>query len=187
MKKVFAVCLCLIPLLAISQNFKPLKSLALIKFGTGKKTVVATIKAIHGVWNVQYSRPQYYVFSNIAFDKNAKSLFIVKFTNDKAYEADYIIDVPPHTNVLNYYCGTIQKINAVYGRPKSSKQFQPPCKDGDVNDINAIKAGFAYYSAYWPAGEDSIIISIDARLHIILSVQDNKLTDEAYENQTAVN
>jgi len=148
---------------------------------------VAAIMANHGVWNVQYSRPQFYVFSNIPFDRKAKSLFVVKFSNGKAYEADYIINVPPHTNVLNYYCGIIQKINAVYGIPKSDKQGKPPCGDGDSREISAINAGFARYSCYWPAGDNSIFIAIDTRLRIILAVQDNKLTNEAYENQTALN
>ena len=48
MKKVFAVCLCLIPLFALSQRFKPANLLTLVKFGSNKKTTVETIKAIGG-------------------------------------------------------------------------------------------------------------------------------------------
>jgi hypothetical protein len=187
MKKTFAICLCLIPLLALSQKFKPLDCLTLIKFGSSKSAVVETIKAARGVWDVQYSRPQYYVFTHLAFDNKSKSLFIVKFTAGKAYETDYIIYQASGVNVLSYYCEIIQKINAVYGKPKSDKQYKPPCRDGSTNEIKAIKLGFAYYSCYWPAGGNSIIISIDTRLRIILTIQDNKLTNQAFENQNAVN
>ena len=83
MKITFAVCLCLVPFLALSQKFKPLDSLTLIKFGSSKSIVVETIKAARGVWDVQYSRPQYYVFSHLKFDNKSKSLFIVKFTAGK--------------------------------------------------------------------------------------------------------
>jgi hypothetical protein len=187
MKKVFAVCLCLIPLFTLSQQFKPANLRTRIKFGSNKKTTVETIKAIGGVWDIQDSRPQYYVFTQVPFDKRSKALFTVKFTSGKAYEINYIINTPPGSNVLNLYWEIVKKISDDYGIPKSDQQLKWPCKSCAVNDIKAIKLGLVYYGAYWPAGADSIIISIDRGLHIILTVQDNKLTNEAYENQTAVN
>jgi hypothetical protein len=187
MKKVFAVSLCLIPLLALSQKFKPLDSLTLIKFGSNRQKVVEVIKADHGVWDVQHSVLQYYVFTHVRFDSESKSLFIVKFTGDKAYEIDYVINPGADINVLGYYCEIIQKIREAYGPPKSGKQFKSPCKGGDINEIKAIKLGFSYYGSCWYAGSNSILLSIDARLRIILTIQDNKLTNEAFEKQNAVN
>jgi len=174
-------------MLAFSQKFKPLDSLTVVNFGSSKKTVVETIKGARGVWEVAYSRPQYYVFSNLKFDDKSKALFVVKFTRGKAYETDYIITPNRGVSVLRYYYELIEKINGAYGTPKSGNNFKSPCRDGDENAINAIKLGLVYYSAYWPAGDNSIIISIDGRLRIVLAVQDDKLTNGAFENQSAVN
>jgi len=187
MKKVLAFCLCLIPLLGLSQNFKTLDSLTRIKFGGSRSAAVASIKASHGVWDVQHSLPQYYVFKNISFDNKSKSLFIVKFTNNKAYEIDYVIEPDLGVNVLYHYCDIIQKIRAAYGEPKSGQQFKSPCKGGDANEIKAIKLGSAYYGSCWYAGKNSILLSVDTGLHIILAIQDNKLTNGAFERRDASN
>jgi hypothetical protein len=183
MKKVLAFCLCLIPLLGLSQNFKSLDSLTLIKFGRSRSAAVASVKAGHGVWDVQHSRPEYYVFTRVPFDNKSESLFTVKFAGDKAYEIDYVINPDADINVLGYYCEIVQKISEAYGPPKSGKQFKSPCKGGDINDIKAIKLGFEYYGSCWYAGSNSILLSIDAGLHIILTIQDNKLTNGAFEKQ----
>jgi hypothetical protein len=187
MKKVLAICLCLIPLFGLSQNFKSLDSLTLIKFGCNRTTTVETTKAHHGVWDVQHSLPQYYVFTHLTFDKKSKSSFAVKFTGGKAYEVDYVITPDLDVNVLGYYCEIIQKISQAYGPPKSGKQFKSPCKGSDINEIKAIKLGFAYYSSCWYAGSNSILLSIDPGLHVILAIQDNKLTNGAFERQDASN
>jgi hypothetical protein len=183
MKKVFAFCLCLLPLISLSQKFKPLDSLTLIKFGAAKADVVNTIKKHGGIWEVQYSRPQLYVFSHLTFDSGSKLAVVVKFTSEKAYEVDYVIGPAAGVNVICYYCEIIQKISNVYGAPKSEKQFKFPCKPGDNNEIKAIKLGLDSYSSYWRAGKNSIIVSIDHESHIIIAIQDNKLTNEAFENQ----
>ena len=183
MKKVLAFGLCLIPLLGLSQNLKPLDSLTLIKFGCNKSTAVATVKTEHGVWDVQHSRPESYVFTHVPFDSKSTSLFIVKFTGDKAYEVDYVINPNPGVDVLCHYCEIIQKISGAYGPPKSGKQFRSPCKGGDINEIKAIKLGFGYYGSCWYAGSNSILLSVDTGLHIILAIQDNKLTNGAFERR----
>ncbi len=183
MKKVLAFCLCLIPLLGLSQNFKTLDSLTLIKFGCSRGTTVATVKSQHGVWDVQHSRPDYYVFTHIPFDAQSKSLFIVKFAGEKAYEIDYVINPNPGVDVLCHYCEIIQKISAAYGPPKSGKQFKSPCKGGDIHEIKAIKLGFEYFGSCWYAGSNSILLSVDTDLHIILAIQDNKLTNGAFERR----
>ncbi len=187
MKKVLAFCLCLIPLLGLSQNFKTLDSLTLIKFGCNRTKAVETIKADHGVWDVQHSLPQYYVFTHLTFDKKSTSSFAVKFTRGKAYEVDYVITPDLDVNVFSYYCEIIQKISQAYGPPKSGEQFKSPCKGGDIKELRAIKLGFAYYSSCWYAGSNSILLSIDPGLHIILAMQDNKLTNAAFERQEASN
>lgn len=173
------------PLLAISQKIKPLDSLTFIKFGSTKSDVIKTIEAHNGLWEVQYSRPQYYVFSHLTFDNKSKLAFIVKFTADKAYEVDYVIDPAADINVLCYYCEIIQKISRVYGTPKSDRQFKSPCKGGGKNQIKAIKLGLDTYSSYWPAGKNSIIVSINNESRIILAIQDNELTNEAFETQNS--
>src|SRR5580698_5867976 len=104
MKKVLAFCLCLTPLLGLSQNFKNLDSLTLVKFGCNRSAVVETVKAAHGVWDVQHSSKEYYVFTSVQFDNKSKSLFITKFTGGKAYEIDYVINPDLGINVLCYYC-----------------------------------------------------------------------------------
>jgi hypothetical protein len=183
MKNVLAFCLCLIPLFGLSQNLKPLDSLTLIKFGCSRSSAVATVKAGNGVWDVQHSRPDYYVFTHVPFDGKSTSLFVVKFTGDKAYETDYIINPNPGVNVLCHYCEIIQKISGAYGLPKSGKQFKLPCKGGEINEIKAIKLGFEYYGSCWYAGSNSILLSVDTGLHIILAIQDNKLTNGAFERR----
>jgi hypothetical protein len=183
MKKVLAFCLCLIPLLALSQNFKSLDSLTLIKFGCNRSTAVATVKAKHGFWDIQKSHPESYIFTHVPFDDKSTSLFFVKFTCDRAYETDYIINLNPGVNVLCHYCEIIQKISGVCGPPKSGKQFKSPCKGGEINEIKAIKLGFEYYGSCWYADDKSILLSIDTGLHIILAVQDNKLTNGAFEHR----
>jgi len=183
MKKVLAFCLCLIPLLGLSQNFKALDSLTLIKLGCSRSTAVATVKASHGVWDVQHSVPQYYVFTHVRFDGESKSVFIVKFTGDQAFEIDYVISPDADVNVLGHYCGIVQKISEAYGPPKTGKQFKSPCKGGDINEIKAIKLGFEYYGSCWYAGNNSILLSIDPSLDIVLAIQDNKLTNGAFEKR----
>ncbi len=110
----------------------------------------------------------------------------MKFNKDKAYEADYIITPVKGNNVLEYYFNLVKQLNKVYGLCKSADKMKTPPENGDMAvKLNDITIGLASYSSYWVVNGHSIILSIDAGLNIILAIQDDKLTQAAFERPDA--
>ena len=188
MKKTLLIALLLIPFLGISQTKKPIDGFLGIKFGSTKATVMTALKAKGGILNAKQSTSDVIVYKNIKLGHRDAGAFIVKFINNKAFEADFIFDPGLEAKTIEYYYELVNDINEIYGAGDVQKKFQEPYND-DVDDgfkITGIKNGKIDYSTLWKSSNKNAIgASITAELTVELVYQDNDLIKQAVDNQKA--
>jgi hypothetical protein len=186
MKRALTVFVCFASFFCRAQTLIPLDSLTCIKLGSSKTAVVKAVTAHNGHWDTQHSQPALYLFDHIQFDSKSSSLLVVKFDQNRAYEADYILTPVKRLNALQYYFILVRELSKVYGKGKSADELKaPPANDKAWVKINDIKLGLASYCTSWPVNDHLIILTIDVRLNVILAVQDDKLTRNLFEQKKA--
>jgi hypothetical protein len=187
MKKTLLITLLLIPFLGMSQTTKPIEGFLGIKFGTGIAAVNAAVIAKGGVIDKAKSTKESVIFRNVKLGHREAASFIVKFVNDKAYEADFIFLPGQDARTIEYYNDLVNDINEIYGKGDLQVTFKSPYsdKDSETNKIVAIRNAMAEYKTYWESNDNSILAEITDDLTVDLIYQNDKLFSEAEAKQKA--
>lgn len=187
MKKTLLITLLLIPFLGMSQTTKPIEGFLGIKFGTGMAAVNAAVIAKGGVIDKAKSTKESVIFRNVKLGHREAASFIVKFVNDKAYEADFIFLPGQDARTIEYYNDLVNDINEIYGKGDLQVTFKSPYsdKDSETNKIVAIRNAMAEYKTYWESNDNSILAEITDDLTVDLIYQNDKLFSEAEAKQKA--
>ncbi|HWZ15697.1 MAG TPA: hypothetical protein VNW95_10720 [Mucilaginibacter sp.] len=187
MKKTLLITLLLIPFLGMSQTTKPIEGFLGIKFGTGMAAVNAAVIAKGGVIDKAKSTKESVIFRNVKLGHREAASFIVKFVNDKAYEADFLFLPGQDARSIEYYNELVKDINDNYGKGDSQVTFKSPYsdKDSEMNKIVAIRSAMAEYKTYWESNDNSILAEITEDLTVDLIYQNDKLFSEAEAKQKA--
>ena len=176
MKRNLLIALLLIPFLGISQAKKPIDGFLGIKFGASKEEVITALKARGGTPEENDDKSSL-AFSNIKLGQRESELFLVYFTDNKAYRAVFLFKTEQEAQTIDYYNNLVNDINGIYGEGKSEKTFKDPYSDGDGYETQAISLAKATYLTNWKSDGNLIQIFIDTKLNIALSYNDGKLTD----------
>jgi hypothetical protein len=187
MKNLFLITLMLIPFLGISQTRKPVDGFLGIKFSSSKATVVAAMKAKGASLQSKEKNSQSLAFLNVTLGHRTGGL-VVKFINDKAYEAVFIFDPGFEAKTIEYYYSLVNDINENYGTGLSSATFKDPysAKDDDSDKITAIQNADANYITNWKSEiKNSIQAYISEDLTVLLVYEDANLSNEAEQVQKA--
>ena len=191
MKKFILISLFLLPFLGFSQTHKAITGFLNIPFGSSKATVINAIKAKGGIFEAKESKENVLDFSDVPLGLRKSVLLIVKFVDDKAFEADFFFSPDLEAHIIDYYDSINKDLTLIYGEGNSFKNFKEPYTDGDGYEISAIKLGNADYSTYWPkdAKDDanSVGTNITNTMFIRLRYQDAKLVDIAIAKQNEKN
>jgi hypothetical protein len=189
MKKTLLFALLLFPFLGISQTTKPIEGFLGIKFGTSRALVMQALSAKGGVLDKKESDATLVTYKNIKLGHRSAAEIIVKFVNDKAFEADFIFDPGLDSKTIEYFFELANDIDENYGKGYLKKTYQEPYndKDDDGIKIDALKDGKAVYKSYWESlpSKNTIVASISEELAVILTYQDGDLTHEAVNKQKA--
>jgi hypothetical protein len=189
MKKTLLITLLLVPFLGISQTIKPIDGFLGIKFGSSRMAVISALNAKGGILDKSQSTPILLAYKNIKLGHRTAGAFVVKFIDNKAFEADFIFDPGLDAKTLEYYKQLVNDINENYGTGLERKKFQEPYNDEDDDGlkIDAIKDGKAEFETYWRSlpTKNTIMASIDVALTVILTYQDAELIGQAISRQKA--
>lgn len=186
MKKTLLVALLVIPFLGISQTTKPIDGFLGIKFGSTRVAVIEALNAKGGILNKKNTTADLLYYNNIKLGHRNAGAFIVKFIDNKAFEADFIFDPGLEAKTIQYFFELTNDINDNYGAGDVKKKFQEPYDDEDDDGIkiDGIKHGKIDYVTYWlSSAKNSIAESITPELAVLLIYQDSALTDEAVKRQ----
>lgn len=188
-KNLLIAVLFLIPFCGFSQTTKPIDGFLGIKFGSTKAAVTAAIKARGGKLN-EASKGNNLAFDNVSLGHRKVDFLIVRFIDDKAFEADFTFTPQDDNHAVEYYNGLVSDINEIYGKGESTKKFTSAFKDGDGHELAALITGAAEFNTLWQAANENnieakIIKTDDNDLNIELDYQDDKLTGQAVSKQKA--
>jgi hypothetical protein len=187
MKKTLLITLSLIPFLGISQTTKPIEGFLGIKFGSSAVAVETAVAAKGGVLDRPGSTKDVKVFRRTKLGHRDAVSFIVKFVNDKAYEADFIFKPGLEAKTVDYYNELVNDMNENYGKGDSKIDFKSPYseKDDELTKIVAIKTAMAEYKTFWESADNAIVVQVTEALTVDLIYQDGKLADQAVAKQKA--
>lgn len=170
----------IIPLFAIAQQKAPIDNYAGIKLGSTPDVVKQALIAKGAIFNSTASRKDTYFFSNVAFNDHQASMLLIKFYNNKFYQATLIFPPSIDDSLLNQYQGIIKELNIMYGDGSVHTDFEAPYHQGDGNEIYAIKNNKASYFTTWASANpdgtnNTVIFNIGTNLAFTLSFIDGSL------------
>ena len=186
MKKIFLAVLLIVPFLGMSQTTKPIDGFSGIKFGSNSVAVFAALKAKGAILNKENTEKNYLALDHVKIGTRIASV-MVKFINDKAFEADYLFVPEVEGKLLDLYKGVNEDITLAYGNKKQvSEKYKEPYKEGEEESLTLIglSAGNIDFTTSWfDSAENSIQITITTDMIVKLTYQDSKLTDQAVAKQ----
>ena len=188
MKKTLLIALLLIPFLGISQTTKPIEGFLGIKFGSSKAVVIAAMKAKGATLFKARSDNDNLAFSNAKLGTREAAAFLVRFVNDKAFEADYIFAPQVEAKVIDDYKDLVADITRVYGAGKAINHYNDPYNDGEgLNDsLTGLAVGkIDLHTTWFDNNKNSVTVSIETNMVVKLQYQDDALTNRAIEKQNA--
>src|SRR5581483_6987501 len=119
-----------------------------IKFGSSKAAVIAAIKARGGIIN-KAGNADNLAFDNVTFAHRKVDFLVVRFVDNKAFEADFTFTPQDDNHAIEYYDNLVNDVNEIYGKGEATKKFSDPYKDGDGHEMSALMIGAADYSTLW--------------------------------------
>lgn len=186
MKKILSAVLFITPFLGMSQTTKPIDGFSGIKFGSNKITVLAALKAKGGVLDKENTEKDYLAVDHVKIGTRVASL-MVKFVNDKAFEADYLLDPEVEGKLLELYKSVNEDITSAYGDKKDvSTKYKAPYKEGEDEALTllGLSAGNIDFTTTWSDSADNTIqITITTEMIVKLTYQDSKLVKQAIAKQ----
>lgn len=187
MKKILLIALLLIPFIGFSQTAsKPITGFLGIKFGSSKLAVIAAMKAKGAILDKKNSDADNLAFDHVKLGLREASDFLVRFVNDKAFEADYIFDPDVEAKVIPDYDNLVTDIAKVYGDGQVTKTYNSPYAEGDGSTLLGLSAGkIDFHTSWFDAANNSVVVSITTDMVVQLQYQDRVLTHEAIAHQDA--
>lgn len=186
MKKTLLFLTVLLPLF-ISAQTKTVDGFWGIKFGANKQQVIDAIKAKGGTLDVKSTTEKSLVFDNIRFAQRKAYFLIIKFNNNKFYEA-IVTFKPDESDLINEFETMAKELSNSYGEVEVYRNFKSPYEEGDGYETQAIRMGKADYAAFWKtvnAQNDNNYVSlrITKDMLVRLGYQDGTLVKDAIAAQ----
>lgn len=179
MKHLTFITLLLIPFFGIAQTTKPINSFLRIKLGSSPAVVKAALKARGATIDQEFNTLEATGFKNVSLGNRPADVFVVRYVDNKVWEADFGFLTKPEAKTIDYYNDLVNDITGVYGAPnKVTKTFESVYKEegGEAYAIDAIKTGNAEYKTLWvDSNNNTILIKIETDLFITLQYQDYNL------------
>jgi len=182
MKKTLLIALLLMPFLGISQTKKPVDGFLGIKFGSSKEDVITALKARGGVLNNSSTDKDVY-FTDVKLGPRASESLTVSFVDNKMYFGAFYFKPDHDAEVFADYKALVNDIAEVYGKGKSTADYNSPYKEGDGDELQAVKAGEAKIFTDFKSDKNLLQVKIkstkDYDVYVIATYYDNTLLAEA--------
>jgi hypothetical protein len=188
MKKILLIALLLtVPFIGFSQTTtKPITGFLGIKFGSSKLAVIAAMKAKGAVLDKKHTSADGLAFNNVKLGLRTADAFLVRFVNNKAFEADYIFHPELEAKVIPEYDDLVADIVKVYGDGQVTKDYTSPYAEGDGNTLLGLSAGkIDFHTVWFDASENEVSVTITTDMSVQLQYQSDALTKEAVAHQDA--
>src|ERR1700743_1393470 len=168
----------LMPYLALAQK-KSIDGFMDIPFGSDSATVKAAVLTKGGKQEYGQSQKDFLSFNGFSLTETPVQDFIVKFTNNKAYDAFFYFAYSDD-NILAAYNGLVTDVTAVYGKPIEANNFDDL---SNTTRIWKLKSGNIVIKTLWVSkNKNSVSITItpiNQSLLLLLRYQDDSLFDLA--------
>jgi len=186
MKKTLLIALLLIPFLGFSQTIKPIDGFLGIKFGSSKVVVLAAIEAKGGTLNKDNSKPDMFYFENVKLGHREAAALLVRFVNDKCYQAQYFFTTDVEAKVIVYYNDLVKDFNDVYGQGNTIRNFTQPYQEGDGNELLGLSAGKIDFRTLWVDNNKNYIkVSINTSMQVVVNYIYESIAVEARAKEKA--
>ncbi|GAC1312352.1 MAG: hypothetical protein NVSMB24_33680 [Mucilaginibacter sp.] len=172
MKKTLLITLLLIPFLGMSQTTKPIEGFLGVKFGASKAEVMTAMQAKGGKFEGANSAGGLF-FSGLNLGHRHIQLLQVNLFNDKAYLAALVFEPENEASTIGDYKSLVSDISEAYGKGEPYVHFDSPYKLGDGNETQALSLSEGQMFTNWKSGTNSIQVSIDTKLKVVLMYVDD--------------
>jgi hypothetical protein len=166
----------LLPCLAFTQTKKSIDSFMDIPLGSDSVTVKAAILAKGGAQNIALSKKDLLVFDNFSLSRRPVRELVVKFVNNKAFDAFFYF-LYSDTEILDSYDNLVSDIAAVYGKPAAADNYTQFSKS--AVRIRKIRAQDIIMQTVWLSKNKNAISvkiqPIDQFLMLMLTYEDGTL------------
>jgi len=184
MKKTLLIALLLISFLGFSQTTKPIDGFLGIKFGSSRTVVLAAVRAKGGEIDKSYNDADALVFDNVNLGHRTADVLIVKFIDNKSFDAEFDFKPEVEAKVISDYDDLVTDLTEVYGKGQDTKNYTLPYKEGDGETLLGLSAGKIDFNTLWLAdNKNALEVSISTDMQVELTYQDSKLFDEAVARQ----
>jgi len=176
MKKIILLLLFAIPLSVFSQSKKSIDGFLDIPFGSDSATVKKAIEAKGGVKIDSFYKKDMLGYTGFVFSGRKVLGCLIKFVDNKAYEADFTFADFSEDNALSYYDDFSSDITAVYGKGDFTNNFNDSNKP---MRIRRLKSGSEFCKTWWLSKNKNAILlefhPVDQSLQVLLQYQDTEL------------
>ena len=179
MKAILFIILISTSCLAFAQTIKPITEFSGLKFGCDSDGFKAGIQRMGGKFWPQQSSPGVLAFTNVPYGTRKTVFFKGKFVDNKMYEVDLVFANDTNASAILYFNALITDVNKIYGKGSPSMKINPPYKEGDGKELEAIKSGNAQYIYYWydDRNKNKIAVTIDRFLTVYMVYVDSELSN----------
>lgn len=174
MKKLFLLFIIIIPFTAFAQSKKSIDGFFDIPFGSDSGTVKKVFLSKGATPDHTADEKDFVSFTNFIFSNRKVSVCLIKFVDNKAYEADFYFADFIEKDILSYYDSLSDDIKAVYGKGDFSSNFSD--SEDNTKRIWRLKSGNDASKWLWVSKNKNVIAlqfqNINHFLHVELIYQD---------------
>jgi hypothetical protein len=177
MKKALLLFIFIIPLTVFSQSKISIDGFLNMPFGSDSATVKKVLLSKGATENYSLTEKDILVFKNFIFNDRIVFACLVKFVNNKAFEADFLFSDFTESGALSYYDSLSSDIAAVYGNGEFTSNFRE--SESSSTRIRRLKSGEDVCKTLWQSENNNVIAlefqNTDYTLSIKLIYQDEAL------------
>lgn len=182
MNKLLLTLLLLFPISVLSQDIHIAGMLGL-NFGLSKEDVIIKMKSKG--YSLKPEKKDYLSFNNVKFGAFENCIVAFYFINNKFYQGLVLVAPSLEAKVLDLYKDINNELSKKYGKGEAINKFQEPYKEGDGQEVSAIKLDKATYYTFWTTDAiGTIRTTVSPALFVIITYQDKNLIEQVKSEQT---
>jgi hypothetical protein len=154
-----------------------------LTFGMNKASVKAIMIDKGGVFDVSNSDSTTLMYTGVTMGTKNPDMVVCNFINNKLYKINILFIPVSELYTQEIYDELEAIITSKYGEPESIRKFKSFYKEGDGNEMDAVKTGNATIASNWLKFNNDSKISLEIKplnfeVFVVLSYEDGTLKKE---------
>lgn len=181
MNKFLTILFLLLPICVLSQD-NHISGMLGLNFGLSKEDVI--VKMASKGYSLRPEKKDYLSFNNVKFGAFEYCNVAFYFINNKFYQGLILVAPNLDAQILDLYKDINNELSKKYGKGEAINKFEEPYKEGDGQEVSAIKLDKAKYYTFWTADKiGSIKTTVSPALFVSITYQDKSLIEEVITEQ----